>query len=347
MSGMFDETLRELRRLRGGVKVGVPISSDEKGYIDKECPNPECLYSFKVMAADWKGLFRPEAVFCPRCRHEAPSSSWFTTEQIGHVQNAGVRHVESRLGAALRSDARSFNARQPCGGLIRMSMSCPGLTPTPFLLPAAAREALEQEIQCEACHAHFAVLGCAFFCPCCGHNSVDRTFDDALHRIVTNLDALDVVRTAMNALGRRDEAENACNSLVESSLADCVGAFQVVCDGLYARLPGVAQPPRNVFQRLSDGAELWRKELGVSYADFLSPDEFGRLSIYFQRRHLLAHTAGLVDAEYLRKSGDMTYRHGQRIVVSPEDVRDATHIVGKLVTGLRARMPASKSDSST
>lgn len=347
MSGMFDETLRQLRRLERGVTVSVALASDEKGYLDRECPNPECLYGFKVHEEDWKALFKDEAVFCPRCRHEAGSKSWFTTEQLEHIQLAGARRVQSILGTALRRDASSFNARQPRSGFITMSMSCSGATPTMFNVPAAAREVLEQELQCEACNARFAVLGCAFFCPCCGHNSVDRTFDDALRRIVSNLEALPIIRQTMAALGQRDEAENTCNSLVESALGDCVGAFQVVCDGLFARIPGSVSPPRNTFQRLGDGSELWRKALGIGYNDLLELDEFARLTVFFQRRHLLAHTSGLVDADYLRRSGDATYRLGQRIVVSPGDVRDAAALVGKLVAGLRVRIPATSSAAPT
>jgi len=339
MSGMFDETLRQLRRLERGVIVSVALATDEKGYLDRECPNPECLYGFKVNEEDWRALFKDEAVFCPRCRHEAHSKSWFTTEQLEHIQETGARQLQGIIGTALRRDASAFNTRQPRGSFISMSMSCSGPTPTTFAVPAAAREVLEQELQCEACNAHFAVLGCAFFCPCCGHNSVDRTFDDALRRIVSNLDALPLIRRTMTDLGQRDEAENTCNSLVESALGDCVGAFQVVCDGLYARLAGTTPPPKNTFQRIPDGSELWRKELGVGYEDLLDADELARLGIYFQRRHLLAHTGGLVDEAYLRKSGDETYRLGQRVVVSPADVRETAKLVGKLVEGLRARMP--------
>ena len=343
MRGMFDETLRQLRRLERGVTITVALEPDGKGYLDRKCPNPECLYGFKVHEEDWTALFKDKAVFCPRCRHEAGSRSWITTEQLRHIQQAGARQIQSILGTALRQDATSFNARQPRSGFITMSMACSGGTPTIFNVPAAAREVLEQELQCEACSARFAVLGCAFFCPCCGHNSVDRTFDDALRRVVSNLDALPIIRQAMATLGKRDEAENTCNSLVESALGDCVAAFQVICEALHGRLPGAAIQPRNTFQRLAEGSELWRKAVGVGYDDLLGTPDFNRLAIYFQRRHLLAHTSGIVDENYLRRCGDTSYRLGQRVVVSPGDVRDAAALVEKLVNGLRAKMPGASS----
>jgi len=338
MSGMFDDTLRELERLTRGVTVSVPISADEKGYLDKECPNAECMYVFKVTEADWRDLFREDAVFCPRCGHSAPAKSWFTTEQVEHAREVGIARVKARLGAALQSDARGFNSRQRLGGFLRMSMSYSGPTAAGFVLPPGAREVLEQELQCEACGAHFAVLGCAFFCPCCGHNSVERTFDDALGKVLSNLDALGVVRAALNAAGMKDEAETTCVTLVESSLQDCITAFQTLCSGVFMRLAPNVNLPRNVFQRLDDGSALWKKTFGVSYSDALAPPEIDRFSLYLQRRHLLAHNSGLVDDTYVSKAGD-GWTVGQRIVVSPDDVRDCVVLLRKLTDALRKDLP--------
>lgn len=344
MSGMFDKTLRELGRLSRGVTVSVPISADEKGYVDKECPNAECMYVFKVSDSDWSELFKNEAVYCPRCGHSAPSNSWFTTEQVEHAREVGLAQVNARLGAALQSDASAFNSRQPLGGFVRMSMSYSGASSVPVVLPARAREVLEQELGCEECGAHFAVLGTAFFCPCCGYNSVERTFDDALRKILSNLDALSRVRAALNEAGMRNEAETTCTSLVEASLQDCITAFQTLCSGLFSRLAPQVTLPRNVFQRLDDGSGLWKRTFGVGYEEALSTSELEMLALYLQRRHLLAHSSGLVDEAYATKSGDMRWKVGQRIVVSPDDVRGCVVLVRKLADALRESLPAKRSE---
>ena len=44
---MFDNLLRELRALERR-SITVPIDSDEKGYIDKECPSTNCEFQFKI-----------------------------------------------------------------------------------------------------------------------------------------------------------------------------------------------------------------------------------------------------------------------------------------------------------
>lgn len=53
------------------MRVSIEINADEKGYIDKECPFPECKYHFKVNAEDWKDKFRDEAV----CSNEVKRNS--------------------------------------------------------------------------------------------------------------------------------------------------------------------------------------------------------------------------------------------------------------------------------
>jgi len=66
-----------------------------------------------------------------------------------------------------------------------------------------------------------------------------------------------------------------------------------------------------------------------------------------QQRHLLAHRQGLVDEEYVTKSGDTRYRPGQRLVLRAEAVTEAVDLVEKLVTGLRSDAAARSGKSSS
>ena len=36
------------------INIPITILSDEKGYLDRECPNKNCLYNFKVLMDDWQ-----------------------------------------------------------------------------------------------------------------------------------------------------------------------------------------------------------------------------------------------------------------------------------------------------
>jgi uncharacterized Zn finger protein (UPF0148 family) len=332
---MFENLLREIEKL-DGQKVSVPIDTDEDGYMDKECPSENCMFKFKVHEEDWGDIFRDEAVFCPLCRHEAPADSWWTTEQIEQAKRQALKYIEGRIGRAMDTDARAFNRKQPRNSFIKMSMKASGFSRSTFILPIQATELMELKISCEECCARFSVIGSAYFCPSCGHNSVERTFDDSIKKILSKIENADIIRKAFSDIGKKDDAEVTIRSLTESALSDSVTAYQRLAEKLYAKIPGAQKAPFNVFQRLDDGSRLWKKACGKGYGDWLDGNGLQDLKILFQRRHILVHNEGIVDEKYIERSGDTTYRAGQRIVVTASDIRHLVDLIGRLAAGFRS-----------
>lgn len=328
---MFEDLIKTLGNLNGR-SVSVNIEADEKGYLDKQCPAENCEFLFKVNDEDWKNIFTDEAVWCPMCRHEAPSKEWFTVEQVEHLKSEALTVVKGEINNALRSGAQKFNQRQPRNSFISMSMEVKGGVKRTYTLPAKAAEVMQLEIQCESCSSRFAVIGSAYFCPACGVNSVVRTFDDSLRKIRAKKDSEDVVRSALTEALGRDEAELTCRSLRETCLTDGVTAFQKYCEGLYE---SDGKSPFNAFQRIEDGSNLWRVALGDGYEKWLSSSELNELKIQYQKRHLLAHQEGIVDERYVKSSGDVSYKVGQRLVVATGDVEALLMLLGKLGQGLK------------
>lgn len=336
---MFDETIRALKALDGQTEVSVPIEDDEDGYFDRECPSEECLFQFKILSEDWKDKVRDEEVFCPSCRHTANAEKWWTAQQIEHAQQAALAKIAGSINNAMTRDASQWNRRQPKGGLISMSLKVDNRQ-TQVLLPPAAAEPMRLRITCTACECRYAVVGAAFFCPACGHNAADQQFTQSITGIIQSLDAIGSVRTAITD---RDVAENTIRLLVENGLQNAVTAFQRCAEALYGGLPSAGKARRNAFQNLAEGDDLWTAATGKSYGVHLSPTELATLRRAFQQRHLLAHTQGIVDADYLTKSGDTRYQIGQRIVVREEAVREAADLVRKLASGLIADATGSAS----
>lgn len=321
------------------MKISVPLESDDKGYIDRECPAAHCEFPFKVHEDDWVKLFRDEAVYCPQCRHEGPSDQWFSKGQVEHIQREAMNQAKGMLHDAFRDMARSFNSGQRRDSLFTISLRVTGSRPRSFVLPASAAEVMELEITCEDCCARFAVVGAAFFCPCCGHNSADRMFDDALKKVITKIQTLPDLREAVEQTHGKGAAAVLSRSIMESGLGECVSAFQRFCEQAYGTISSGEKIPRNVFQRLDDSSDLWQLKLGYGYADWISSNELRELRIFYQRRHLLAHQEGIVDADYVKKSGDSTYAVGQRLVVSEADVEKMVMLVEKLAEEIRKVIP--------
>ena len=327
---MFEDLIKEMERLNGQ-SVSVPIEIDENGYIDKQCPSEDCEFIFKVNSEDWLNIFKDEAVWCPLCRHEAPADQWFTLEQVEHAKAEALAVVKGTINNALRSGAQKFNRKQPRNSFISMSMKVSGGTRRTHTIPAKAAELMQLEIKCESCESRFAVIGSAYFCPACGHNSVTQTFSDSLRKIRAKKESIDIVRNALNESVGKDEAELTCRSLIETCISDGVVAFQKYCEGMYE---AYGEIPFNAFQRLDQGSALWKSATQKDFSSWLSSDELNTLNVLYQKRHLLAHNEGIVDAKYIQKSCDPTYKEGQRIVISGKDVEFLVSVLEKLSKGI-------------
>jgi predicted RNA-binding Zn-ribbon protein involved in translation (DUF1610 family) len=331
---LFDDLTRELRNLNGELSVEISLPLDEKGYLERECPSENCLFRFRVLGSAWESLPGDATVTCPMCGCEASVDRWWTKEQVEYAEKRGGAEAERLVERALRRGTDGFNRSQPKGGFVTMSMSVDG-SPQPLVLPLKAGEALQLDIECEACDARFAVVGAAFFCPLCGHNSAARTFDGALRKVQAKLDSTEAVRAAVSSELDPDAAELVVRSLIETGVQDCVVAFQRLCEVLYGEIPDVASPRRNAFQNIDEGSRLWEEAIGKGYEDWLDSQQLEEARLMFQRRHLLAHREGIVDQDYLDRTSDSDYVIGQRIVVAPEDVRRLAELVGALADGLR------------
>jgi hypothetical protein len=144
---MFEELLRELKRMNGRHEIAVSLPSDADGYFDRECPSPECLSQFKVHEDDWRDKVRDEQVFCPFCGHGAEAGQWFTQEQIEHGKQAALAQLDRHLGAAMTRDAKQWNRRQPRNSFIRITMKV-NEAPRQILLPPAVVEPMRLKITC-------------------------------------------------------------------------------------------------------------------------------------------------------------------------------------------------------
>jgi hypothetical protein len=153
-------------------------------------------------------------------------------------------------------------------------------------------------------------------------------FDSSLEKTRAKFENVEKMRLLLEETGQKDEAADICRSLIESCLVDLVGALQRLSEELYSQLPNLQPATLNAFQRLTESSKLWRTAIGKGYEDWLRPD-FDSLKIYYQQRHLLAHHEGIVDQRYIERSGDKTYHVGQRIVVTPANVKHMRDLISK------------------
>jgi len=321
---MFENLQRELDRLSRLQKVEVPLEADPEGYADKECPAEACLFQFKIFVEDWTNIVRDEVVFCPSCRHAAPAKSWYTTEQIEAAKQYARGLVVNRINGAMRADAAASKRRQRPGAFLSISLNVKGGR-NAVLVPIAAAEPMRLRTTCDSCGCRYSYVGAAYFCPSCGHNSASHTFQQTLASIRT---AAGLGETLRKTLGP-DEAEVMTRILLEKAVQDTVMSFQRLAEQLYEERTGVSAR-RNAFQNLDAGSQLWTDAAGTSFEQLLDASTVERLKLFYQQRHLLAHQQGIVDADYVSRSGDATYAIGQRLIIKESAVLEFATLIEQL-----------------
>lgn len=140
---MFEDLIRALKNL-DGLQVSVTMPADVDGYFDRACPSEACLFEFKIHEDDWRDKVRDEEVFCPFCRHDAPSDQWWTEAQIKHAKQAAFEEVSGEINAAMKNDADRWNRGQSRNNFLRITMSVDN-KPRHIALPPAAAEPMAQD----------------------------------------------------------------------------------------------------------------------------------------------------------------------------------------------------------
>ena len=292
--------MRHLENL--GSQFSISIPPDEDGLVGRECPELECESYFKIQpGTGLKGENLP--CHCPYCGHTAEANKFFTKAQIEYAKSV----VLSQVTGALLKDLKSleFNHRPRGAFGIGISMKVSG-QPTP--IHHYREKQLETEVVCEQCALRYTIYGVFGFCPDCGvHNS--------LQILKTNLRLVE----KMLAVAEMQE-QAVAQSLIENSLEDCVSAF----DGFGREICRVhaktSTDPENVdkisFQNLEGAKQNMSALFKLDLAAGLTDDELARFRA-FQKRHVLSHKMGVVDAEYLHKSGDTRAIVGRKVRSTP------------------------------
>jgi hypothetical protein len=334
---MFNNLQRHLRTLQNLKEIAVPLETDAEGYADKECPAELCLFGFKVHADDWKGIVESDEVFCPSCRHAGPARNWFTRKQVEGAHKYARGKLANGLNSAMRADAAASKRSRRRGSFISITLDVKGGRDA-VLLPVAAAEPMRLRTVCENCGCRYSYVGAAYFCPSCGQNSASHTFFQTLASTKKAAGLGPILRQSLDV----DDAEVMIRTLLEKAIQDTVMSFQRLSEQLYERRAG-KNAPRNAFQNLDIGSELWKAELGVSYSQLIEPGALDRLRVFYQQRHLLAHQQGVVDADYVSRSGDASYSVGQRLVIREPAVLEFADLVERLGKAILDRCPSSAS----
>ena len=306
--------MRHIDNLDSQFSISIP--PDEDGLIGRECPAPECESYFKIqLGTGLKGENLP--CHCPYCGHTAGQDKFFTKAQVEYATSVVLNQVTGALLQDLKS--LEFNHRPRGGFGIGISMKVRG-QPTP--IRHYREKQLETEVICEQCTLRYMIYGVFGFCPDCREHNSLQILDKNMELV---LKMLDMAQSAEGEL---------LNRVVENALEDCVSAFdgfgREICRIHAKKSSDPAKAEKVSFQNLDGAKHNFNGLFNLNLSSGLNSDEWKAAVRGFQKRHLLSHTMGVIDDEYVRKSGDIQAVPGRKINVDAEEVRELVRIVGKL-----------------
>lgn len=316
------------------IEIPIAFRSDINGYLDRECPNENCLYNFKIHMDDWKEKVSDEEVYCPMCGQVDTSDKWWTQQQLNDLEevasNWAMAYARNELDKSFRDLERSTRHNK----FIKIKYK-PEHRVSFINNPLGQSEEWQQEIQCPKCQTRYSIIGSAYFCPCCGHNVIENVFAESLDTIAKMINSLPDMEELLKQAYGKDKASTMCRAMLEGSLGDVVSTFQKFAEIKYKTL-STRSVKVNDFQIVEKGSKLFEDAVAEGYSTWLNDDELFEMNLMFQKRHILEHNGGIVDEGYLKKSGDSAYSVGQRIVVHKNDTLKLIHIIRKLGKGLES-----------
>ena len=300
--------------LRHSSQISVRIPADEDGLTGRECPVPECLGLFKIqLGTGLKGENLP--CHCPYCGHTAGHDKFWTRAQIEYAKSVALNRVSDLM---LREFKKlEFNHR-PSGGFgIGVSMKVEG---RPTRIRHYRERQLETVVVCDQCTLRYAIYGVFAFCPDCRtHNS--------LQILTKNLEVVQKM-LALAATVERDLAEQILGDALENAVSAFDGfgreTFRVFAD----KSSNPERAKKQSFQNLASTRDATQQLFGFDLSAGVDAKEWEFANRCFQKRHLLAHKAGVIDEEYVRVTKEAVV--GRKVTITADDVNALMLIIQKL-----------------
>ena len=189
---------------------------------------------------------------------------------------------------------------------------------------------LETEVVCTNCTLRYSVYGVFAFCPDCRQHNSLQILDKSLE-VVGKM--LELAPGGEEILAER---------FIENALEDCVSTFdgfgRELCrvHANKARTPGKSE--KMSFQNLEGARTGFLDLFGVDFAAAVEPAEWRAAVMAFQKRHVIAHKLGVIDQDYLTKTGDTHAVVGRKIAIDDGEVMGLVRTIKTLAPYMAATL---------
>lgn len=307
-----------MRNLRGmGNQIRITLPKDENGLTSRKCPNSDCGGVFKIKTGT--GLKGNNlSCHCPYCGYKTGMSEFNTPEQIEYAKSVAINQITNAIKKDIQDWGRQLE-RSTRNSFIKMSVDYKS---HPRPIRYYQEKKLETFVTCDVCTLGYAIFGVFAFCPDCGtHNSLQ----------ILNKN-LELVEKEVAFADTIEDSEFA-KRLIEDALENAVSSFDGfgrATTGAYSNKASNPDQAKEIFFQNIEGARKKVQILfGFDLAYGMETDNWSFVARCFQKRHLLAHTMGVIDEEYVKKAHDPQAVIGRKITITPDEV---IKLVGLLKT---------------
>lgn len=194
--------------------------------------------------------------------------------------------------------------------------------------PRFYRSDLLRELVCDHCGRDYGVYAIGLFCPDCGAPNLGLHFARELELVDAQVELAD---------GLDPDLEELAYRLLGNAHEDVLTAFEATLKTVYlfgwsAAHPG-EPPPRigNDFQNVERGQKRFA-ELGFDPYAALEDAELGATKLNIQKRHVIGHNLGVIDAKFAQLSDEAGV--GETVHLIGEDIRAFAALAKKVVDAL-------------
>lgn len=297
----------------GGVAEGVEITSDARARMKLEprSQHTVCPYS---------GIVAPDPAFThPDDRNAA-------VETVGR---AVLKDARAQLQRMLRDASRSSR------GTITYKPGRTAAKPPPRF----TRHDLMRELVCDHCGRDYGVFAIGLYCPDCGAPNLRLHFQREVALVGAQVDL---------AEGLEERQQELAYRLLGNAHEDVLTAFEATLKTVYFH--GMAQRPSheraqkpivNDFQNAEKAKRRFAVLLFDPFED-LDGEHLAILNLNIQKRHIIGHNLGVVDAKFAQHAQDA--KVGETVRLVGEDIRVFAAlghvVVDRLDTWLAGGKPA-------
>ncbi|MCO5966558.1 hydrogenase maturation nickel metallochaperone HypA [Sinorhizobium meliloti] len=233
------------------------------------------------------------------------------------VKHAAMSDVEEMLASAFKG----LNSRSSRNSLVRIEAK---VSSRPRPKPRFSRRDLLREMECDHCGRDYGVYAIALFCPDCGAPNLRLHFSRECKLVGEQVELADTLSS-----GRQELAYRLLGNAHEDVLTAFEATLKVAYQFALRQRPEIkAKPVKNDFQNVHFGKDRF-SAFDFDPYDSLSADELAVLRLNIQKRHIIGHNLGVVDAKFAEQATDA--RIGETVHLIGRDIIQFASIGQKVI----------------